>query len=210
MEDRLTEIDAADCKVHASDIDQKESIGEYSKAGVPKKKGLAALWQVIKFGMVGVINTIVSLVVYNLCYHVLHTNEHVANVAGFVVSVFNAFLLQNKFVFKENEDGEKRVWWKVLIKTYISYSFSGLFLTELLLTLWLHVIHIEQYTGSLTTWLNQIMLFGHVPFANWDNLKTAVTIAPLLNMVITIPINFCINKFWAYRQKKKEPDASNL
>ena len=36
------------------------------------------------------------------------------------------------------------------------------------------------------------------------NNDLAVTLAPILNMFITIPINFVINKFWAYRQKDKK------
>lgn len=32
----------------------------------------------------------------------------------------------------------------------------------------------------------------------------AVSLAPFLNMVFTIPINFCINKFWEYKQKRCE------
>jgi putative flippase GtrA len=114
---------------------------------------------------------------------------------GFVISVFNAFILQSKFVFKESEEGEHRIWWQVLIKTYISYAFSGLILTELLLILWINVLNIGQYLSPVTEWLAG---FG----MNWKPEDLAVSLAPFLNMVFTIPINFCVNKFWAYRQKK--------
>lgn len=165
------------------------------------KKGIAALWQFIKFGLVGVSNTVVSYVTYSVCYYVLHTNVHVANIAGFVISVLNAYFWQNKFVFKESKDGEHRVWWQVLIKTYISYAFSGLFLSEVLLLLWLNVIKIGQYLEPIATWLNG---FGLAMTAE----DVAVSIAPFLNMVVTIPINFCINKFWAYRQKGKKSEVT--
>lgn len=125
---------------------------------------------------------------------------HIANITGFVITVFTAFLLQNKFVFKQDENGEKRVWWKVLIKTYISYSFTGLFLTELLLMLWINVIDLGQYLGGVCEWLTG---FG----VNFEPQDLAASLAPILNMVITIPLNFVINKFWAYRQKK--PEAGN-
>ncbi len=166
-----------------------------------KKKGLAALWQFIKFGLVGVSNTIVSYVTYTIVYYLLRNRigdaaVHVANIAGFILSVLNAYIWQNKFVFKESEEGEHRIWWQVLIKTYISYAFSGLFLTEVLLLLWLNVIHIEQYLEPVALW---IAGFG----VSMTAVEAAVQIAPFLNMVVTIPINFCINKFWAYRQKKK-------
>lgn len=174
-----------------------------------KKKGLAALWQFIKFGLVGVSNTVVSYVTYSLVYYwVLGSSAmaddikvQIANIVGFVISVLNAFIWQSKFVFKEEEGGEHRVWWKVLIKTYISYAFSGLLLTALLLAFWLKVVHIEQYLGGVAQWLVQFGL-------NLSATDVAASIAPFLNMVITIPINFCINKFWAYRQKGKKSEVT--
>jgi hypothetical protein len=84
----------------------------------------------------------------------------------------------------------------VLLKTYISYGFSGLILTELLLLLWLNVIHLEKYLTGASVWIGTFGL-------SIGPKDLAVSLAPFLNMVVTIPINFCINKFWAYRQKKK-------
>lgn len=165
-----------------------------------KNEKIAALWQFIKFGLVGAFNTFLNYIIYNFCYYVFNSGVHIANITGFVITVFTAFLLQNKFVFKQDENGEKRVWWKVLIKTYISYSFTGLFLTELLLMLWINVIDLGQYLGGVCEWLAG---FG----VNFEPQDLAASLAPILNMVITIPLNFVINKFWAYRQKK--PEAGN-
>ncbi|MBQ4270516.1 MAG: GtrA family protein [Clostridiales bacterium] len=165
-----------------------------------KKKG-GWILQAIKFGIVGLVNTFVSYGVYTFCYYVLGTNEHVGNIMGFIISVFNAWIWQSKFVFKEDESGEKRVWWKVLIKTYISYSFTGLFLTEMLLIFWLNILSIQDHLGSVMDWVNG---FGIITFGNTYDF--AVSLAPFLNMVITIPINFVMNKFWAYRQKGKKPE----
>lgn len=173
---------------------------EIEQKPVVKKKGLAALWQFIKFGLVGVSNTVVSYVTYSVCYYVFHSNVHVANILGFIISVLNAYIWQSKFVFKESEEGEHRVWWQVLIKTYISYAFSGLFLTEILLIVWLDLLNISQYLEPLIVWLGG---FG----INMTAVDAAVSLAPFLNMVITIPINFCINKFWAYRQKSKKSEV---
>lgn len=162
-----------------------------------KKSGkLAPLWQFIKFGLVGAVNTVLNYLIYNLCYHVLHTGVHIANITGFVITVFIAFLLQSRFVFTQDENAQKRVWWKVLIKTYVSYSFTGLFLTELLLILWLDIIDIGQYLGGVCAWLSDRGI-------DFTQSGLAASAAPLLNMVITIPLNFIINKFWAYRQKSR-------
>ena len=166
-----------------------------------KKRGgkLETLWQLIKFGLVGVSNTIVSYAVNAVCYLVLDINEYVAALLGFVISVLNAYFWQSRFVFRESEEGEHRVWWQVLIKTYISYAFSGLLLTELLLFLWIKVLDIGQYMTPLADWLADYGI-------HMTPKDVAVMLAPFINMVITIPINFCINKFWAYRQRSSSEE----
>ncbi|MBQ8983562.1 MAG: GtrA family protein [Lachnospiraceae bacterium] len=182
---------------------------DIDKAGTSEKKGLAALWQIIKFGLVGVSNTLVSQVVYNVVYYLIHNvvsydaAVQIGNIVAFIISVLNAFFWQSKFVFKESEDGEHRVWWQVLIKTYVAYSFTGLFLNAVLLWFWSKVVHIDQYLVSPVNWL----------YNNWGWRITAedlgASLSPILNMFITIPLNYIINKFWAYRQKKKQPESED-
>jgi len=125
------------------------------------------MFQFIKFGMVGVLNTLISYVTYVLV-SLMGYNYHIANISAFVISVLNSFYWNHTYVFKTNGQG-KIVILKALIKTFISYGFSGLILTELLLILWIQILNISKF------------------------------IAPLLNLILTIPINFLLNKFWAFR-----------
>lgn len=156
-----------------------------------RKKGIV---QFIKFGIVGLSNTAVSYLIYMLFYFVLKTNVHIANLFGFIISVLNAYLWQNIFVFKQEAGKEKRVWWKVLLKTYASYAFTGLLLAELLLILWLNVIDISRFMQPVCDLLAKLNI-AITPKA------LAVSAAPILNLVITVPLNFIINRFWAYKQK---------
>ena len=58
--------------------------------------------------------------------------------------------------------------------------------------------------------INQIIRFGLVGISNTivSYVIYAVAFAltgylgPVLNMFVTIPVNFVMNKFWAYRQKE--------
>lgn len=126
--------------------------------------------QFIKFGMVGAINTILSYAITNMGYYILNLHEQVCNLIAFVITVFISFMLNNKFVFKkEDENKEKRSFWESLIKVYISYSITGLFLTALLLFVEESMLGIPHY------------------------------IATLMNLIITIPLNFILNKFWAFK-----------
>ena len=68
-----------------------------------------AIWQFIKFGMIGAMNTLINYGVYSFCYYVLKTNVHIGNFFGFTISVFSAFLLQSRFVFIESKDAAPRV-----------------------------------------------------------------------------------------------------
>ncbi|HBA68357.1 MAG TPA: GtrA family protein [Lachnospiraceae bacterium] len=125
--------------------------------------------QFVKFGVVGVSNTLISYAVYavlvNLNWHYL-----LANVAGFVVSVINAYYWSDRYVFKAQE-GEERVWWKAFLKTFISYAGTGLILNNILLVIWVDVAGIHEMLG------------------------------PVINLFVTVPLNFLLNKYWAYRDK---------
>lgn len=158
----------------------------------PVKKELTeeqeqAFMQFVKFALVGVSNTIVSYGINALTLLTLDhiggfegIDKYIGNTVAFFLSVLWAFFWSNKFVFKESEDGEKRVWWQTLIKTYIAYAFTGLGLSNLISWFCVDIIHISKY------------------------------IAPIITLVVSVPINFAMNKFWAYRQKdKKKEEESN-
>lgn len=139
------------------------------------KEGEESFLQLVRFGMVGVSNTIVNYVVYVGVMLFLHAaglwdkyDYLIATALGFVISVLWAFFWNNKYVFKEKK-GEHRSVFKTLVKTFITYSFTGLFLNSFLMVLWVDVFHMSKF------------------------------IAPIINMTLGVPINFLINKFWAYK-----------
>lgn len=138
-----------------------------------KKKNF---WQFVKFCVVGASNFAISYVVYAAAL-LLGCHWIVGSVLGFVISVLNAFYWNNKYVFK-TENGEQRSWWRALIKTYISYAFSGLILSNVLLFLWNDVLGIPELLG------------------------------PIINLAITTPINFVVNKLWAFRTSHKTEDKN--
>ena len=66
---------------------------------------------------------------------------------------------------------DKRVWWKTFIKTYISYAVTGILLSNVLLYLWVDICKVSRF------------------------------IAPLINIIIIVPVNFLCNKLWAYKNE---------
>lgn len=121
-----------------------------------------ALIQFLKFCVVGLSNTVISLAVY---YIILYFGAHyvIASILSFIISVLNAYYWNYKYVFNTKSDILKS-----LIKTYTSYGFSYVLNTTLL------IILVEYYNIS-------------------------ELLAPILVLVITVPLNFILNKFWAFK-----------
>lgn len=127
----------------------------------------ALLIQFIKFGLVGVSNTAISLLVYYIFLWINPAWYLAGNVAGWIVSVANAFFWNNKYVFAGSSSGWKAAL-KKLGKTYLSYGATFL--------------------------LSTALLYLEVDILHWS-----AVISPILNLLVTIPLNFLLNKFWAFR-----------
>ncbi len=124
----------------------------------------ATIVQFIKFGLIGVSNTIISTGIYYLFIWIDPHMFVIGNAVGWIVSVFNSYFWNNRFVFKDSEFR----WWRKLLRTYIAYGASFLVGSGLLVL--------------------QVQVLG---ISEW--------LAPWINLIITIPLNFLINKFWAFK-----------
>lgn len=130
--------------------------------------------QFVKFGMVGVTNTIISYIVYFVVLLSLKDIEVswdyiVGNIISFVLSVLWSFYWNNRFVFKAKDDTSRNIW-IMLMKTYIAYGFTGIILSNVLSFLWIDKLCVSKY------------------------------IAPILNLVISVPFNFIVNKKWTFKE----------
>lgn len=142
-------------------------------------KNLARLAkQFVKFGMVGVSNTLISYGIEMLCYYLLFAQSEMgesakiltATALGFVVSVSNSYYWNNRFVFVSEHKKSLKEHAAAYLRMTLCYASTGLVLAPLL----------KLYVSSLGV-------------AYW-----------LLSMgvlMITIPLNFVLNKFWAFRKR---------
>ncbi len=151
--------------------------------------------QAIQFGAVGFMNTFVNYGVY-VAAVTLGAHYLVGSVLGYAISVFSAWLFQYFIIFREGGVDSAQPWWRTLIKTYVSYGFTGLILNNVLLVLLLEVAHYEVLFEPL-------FLMGEVFFFDTPR-AMAEYLAPLLVMVVAVPINFVLNKFWAYAKPKAD------
>ncbi len=152
----------------------------------------AFLGQFIRFGLVGVSNTLIQYAIEMLGYYAVFrdtsfegaasllrglglggvTGEAVRVVVvtaiGFVISVTNAYYWNSRFVF--GDSGKPVRSWAGYFKSVASYGFTGLVLAPVL-KLWMQ---------------------------GWGLPYWAVT---LLTLIVTIPLNFVLNKLWAFRRR---------
>ena len=133
--------------------------------------------QFIKFGIVGITNTLIAYVFNIGTLYLLRNKEWeydyiVANIVSFLLSVLWSFIWNNRYVFKAKE-GEIRSIGRALLKTYISYAFTGIVLNNFLLYIWVGKLGISKL------------------------------IAPLFNPIITLSVNFLLSKFWIFKSIKQ-------
>ena len=131
--------------------------------------------ELLQIGLVGLSNKII----YYLLYVVTLLLVSKSGVKfDYIIANIVSWLLSVLWSFYWNnkfvfkkEEGEKRNIWAALFKTYVSYGFTGLILNNILSVLWVSVLHISKM------------------------------LAPIINLVISIPINFFMNKLWAFGKK---------
>lgn len=129
---------------------------------------------IIQFLKFGV-GGVLNNVVYYFVYILvimMLNNYTLANAMAFLASVVNAFFWNNRFVFSGEAQDNRKVLAKTFLKTFISYATTGLILNTILLYMWIEWMSIHPL------------------------------IAPLLNLVVTIPMNFLLNKYWVFRKIK--------
>ncbi|MBQ4558869.1 MAG: GtrA family protein [Tyzzerella sp.] len=130
--------------------------------------------QFVKFGIVGLSNTLISYVIYIIALWLFNSTKVIpeidylaAQFVSFMLSVLWSFYWNNRFVFEDGNN--KRNVLHALFKTYISYAFTGLFLNSILSIVWVEILH-------------------------WSKI-----IAPIINLLVSVPLNFVMNKFWAFK-----------
>lgn len=138
----------------------------------------ASVIQFIRFGIVGLSNTVISYILYVVSLILFQklgmfprSDYLAAQAIQFTLSVLWSFFWNNKVVFTL-EKGQQRSLWKSLVKTYVSYSFTGIFLNSILLIVWIKMLSISEF------------------------------IAPIINLLVSVPLNFIINKFWTFQEKR--------
>ena len=133
------------------------------------------LWQFVKYCMVGVLNTLVTLGVIYLCKSFLGWNLYVSNALGYICGVINSFLCNKQWVFQS--DGK---YVNEAVKFLVGF---GLCYGIQLLVVWMLT---ESPFGSLNFEIVGIVISGY-------------GIATLLGNVVYTLCNFVYNRLVTFK-----------
>ncbi|WP_238883110.1 GtrA family protein [Clostridium sp. YIM B02551] len=78
--------------------------------------------KLLKFSVVGVLNTLITFIIYNLLIYI-NVNYLIANAIGYVAGTINGFILSSNFVFKKKASVDTGV--KFLITNVISFIINS-------------------------------------------------------------------------------------
>ncbi|MBO5566388.1 MAG: GtrA family protein [Succinivibrio sp.] len=137
---------------------------------------LSELRKIIRFGLVGVSSTLLSYAIFLVSVYFL---EKFAVSYDYIYANLIAFLLSVLWAFYWHRNyvfnfkGTFKDNLIALLKCYASYAFSGIVLTNAFSILLIEYFGISKY------------------------------LAILLILFITIPVNFLLNRLWAFRTPKK-------
>ena len=103
-----------------------------------KKYDKKTLGQLVRFGIVGVINTLITLIVIFVLQEILQVKYTVANLAGYIAGVINSFFWSKLWVFKKLNSNFIREALLFLISFGICYGIQ--FASLLVLVECLHIV----------------------------------------------------------------------
>ena len=151
-----------------ADTDESQT----SVARLSRRLGAPVLVQFVKFGIVGISNTLLAFAVYTVLLKVFGVWYLAASALGFAAGATNGFLLNRRWTFREHVgDALTPVRWAVV-------QTCGLGINEALLYLFVHDAHLDKLLAqvfasavvTVTTFLvNRAWTFRvHAPVAAVD------------------------------------------
>ncbi len=138
------------------------------------EKSKHTLIQFIKFGIVGLINTAVSYLFNVLTIYLLSkTGVNWDYIAGNTVGFISGTLLSfflDDRFVFDENKASNKNKGDILEKTFLVYGFTIILVSNILSYVWINIFGISKY------------------------------IVPVINLCISVPLNFILNKYWAFKR----------
>ena len=100
--------------------------------------------QAFKFGCIGLLNAMLTIVIYSLVIHFNASLYVLGNVLAWLITVGISYLLNRRFVFTDTKEG----FFRGLVKCYLAYL-ASLIVSSLLLVLWIEMVGISEQMAQI-------------------------------------------------------------
>ena len=159
-----------------------------------ESEGKRSFIQLIKFGLVGVSNTLIDFIVTNLLVFIIGFNElwwvtALYNGIGYGCGVLNSFLLNSRWTFKKEYRRTKEEVFKFILVNLISYGLS--FLLVLLFSKYVFA------SNGITDWTCSILKFT----TDEQRLKMVRLLSKVVSAVCVVLFNFVCTKLFVFTGK---------
>ncbi len=176
---------------------KKPEINEEIKSEAPaRSEGKKSFIQLIKFCIVGVANTLVSMIVQIIVSNILKLFwsgswiDTAALILGHICGIINSYIMNSKWTFKEEHKRSKKELFR-----FILVNVLGLFITIGLREFFARVCCLEA-------WWNNVEAFGF-----FKKFIDGHLFCQLLATVCYIFVNFILNKVFVFKEKEDDKKA---
>lgn len=142
----------------------------------------AVIFQFIRFGLVGVSNTAISYGCEMLCYYVLFSGVFRNDAVKVFVTSLLSFVVSvtNSYIWNSR---------------FVFRSREKKTVSE----------HLWAYLKTVACYALTGLLLAPILKLRLTRLGMAYWLAGILSLIVSVPLNFVLNKFWAFSQKRKHP-----
>ncbi|MDD2960892.1 MAG: GtrA family protein [Muribaculaceae bacterium] len=139
--------------------------------------------QLIKYGLVGISNSLLTFIVIYICFDLLSINIYVSDVIGYIVGLINSFVWNKQWVFKSHNHKIKR---EIL-----------LFVLGFLLCFGIQIFSLWAFMSI--EWIKDISLLGI------DAPKCGEYISIIGGMATYTICNYIYNRFVTFKPFNEQP-----
>ena len=144
--------------------------------------------QVIKFGLVGALNTLLDYGLFFVFFSLLNLDKNFAQILATAIAMTNSYLINRYWTFEQSGSVQGREIWRFIVVNILSLS-----TTLLCLNLFYDVFRLHEVA-------NHILATMHVPFALTGE-DLPVMFCKLIAMPFSLAVNFLGNRLWVFGGK---------
>ena len=168
---------------------------EIEKSGTENKNNARAeLLRVLKFGLIGVLNTGIDYGMFFVFFSLLHVDKSLAQVLATAVSMTNSYFMNRYWTFRQTGRAQAGEMGKFIIVNLVSMG-----VTILCLNLFYDALHLERIAN---------LFFGALGLRLRLEGSGAVLFCKLVATPFSLAVNFLGNRLWVFRKNEKKEQRS--